>query len=533
MRKRTLLTGWSCVLLFVLLLLGTRLPTLTHEMRNHPDEHVFVQGSSSLADALLGEGAFTETKPYPEGAYFFFLPAQLLTRALPGELVAGENAQRIANRLSSVVYFALGVGIGSALLRKAFSRSSGALFGLILLFSLFQIEQSRYGTGEALSFFLLMLSLYLLYQWLRRDKILLLYLSAACIGFLGAVKYPLILFSALPLWTVLVKEKDRRKRLRHIGVGICVVLLAFLLLSPGIVRDPRYLLAVTKRELNAYMGGGNQTENGGVLNHLLSVCRYWFFYADLLLAPLFALVGWKAVAKTEENPPEVLLFRRILPSTAGVFLLYNLFVRTLFMRTLYPFFAVAALYTAIGLDSLLHARKPLCPKAWRRWLCAALVVLTMGRTVLYVQALLPDNASDRLDRQIALAREIVPEGPMIGLATDKYITGHKTVFAEKYPFVQTIPLQILRTEGFPTPRKGEIVITGPLDCGKAMPYVLPLSDKELSRFIDAWQAYRTQYSAYRIGQVYPAYYGWLFGFRINGVISEFDFPMNSVYAFPE
>ena len=71
MRRRGFLIALVCMLVPIAC---TRLPILTHEMRNHPDEHVFVQGATSLRDALLYGSEFTETKPYPEGSYFFYLP---------------------------------------------------------------------------------------------------------------------------------------------------------------------------------------------------------------------------------------------------------------------------------------------------------------------------------------------------------------------------------------------------------------------------------------------------------------------------
>ncbi len=505
---------WIFVLALLLAAALSRGLGLTHEMRNHPDEHVFVQGASSMAQEFLGTGEFSEVKPYPEGAYFFFAPFQVFSQLF------GFDA-RVTNRVASVAYFSIAMLAGCALLRRISTPRAAGIFALLALFSLFHIEQSRYGTGESISFALLMLLLLCLWRYLSGEKNIWLWLSAILVGCLGAVKYPQIYFALLPLCAVFQKEKAAKVRAGLIFVGIAIVLGAFLLLSPGILADWRYLIDVSRRELKAYMLKGNVTEAGGPLNHLFSVLAYWLCYSDLLLAPVFAGIGLRACKRASETPARA-FFGKVLPIVAGGFLLYNLFVTALFMRTLYPFFAVALIYASIGLDRS-FAKSKLLP--------GLLLGLTILRACLYIGALAPENAAENLDKAIAQAQEIVQTDAITGLATDKYITGHRTVFAEKYPDAATISLKDLRENGFPDALTG-VVVTGSLENGKAMPYLFPIADKEIQAFIDGWIAFRDENAPYLVGRSYPAAYAPLFGFWINGVVSEFDFPMNFVYALP-
>jgi len=179
---------WLCAAALLALVLCTRLPILTHEMLNHPDEHVFVQGATSLRDVLLRGAEYTETKPYPEGSYFFFLPFQLLAWVI-GRLTGLAQDARVWNRIASLAYFGVGGLTGLMLLKKHFGGGkSMAVYTALLAFSLFHIEQSRYGTGDAISFALLMLTVYCTAQWTGGGKNVWLYASGVLLGFLGAVK---------------------------------------------------------------------------------------------------------------------------------------------------------------------------------------------------------------------------------------------------------------------------------------------------------------------------------------------------------
>ena len=516
---------WICLAAMLALIVLTRGMILTHEMVNHPDEHVFVQGATSLRDALLSGAEYTESKPYPEGSYFFFLPFQLLA-ALVGRISGVEQAARVWNRAASVVYFAIGSAAGFGILKKYMGGGKSlGFYALLAVFSLIHIEQSRYGTGDAISFALLMLLIGCVAGWMQGGKNTRLYAAAVLVGFLGAVKYPLLYFSLLPLAAVLVCRKDKKERVRLIAVGVALVGAGFLLLSPEVLKDPGYIIDVCRREIKAYMLMGNRSEVGGPINHIFAMLAYWLGYSDVLLAPVCAYFGLRAAlgSKEQQKTPVQLLFGVILPIIAAGFMAYNVFVTALFMRTLYPFFCIALLYAAKGLGEMAGKK---------RVLAGALVVLTVVRGALFMGAYLPENKADELDGYIAQAQKIAGEGRMIGLGTNRYVTGHWTDLRDKYPQMQLIELESLRTGVYPVLQKGDVLVTGPLEMARAKPYVFPIADGEVQACIDGWAQFKEDYAQYFIGRTYPAWYAPAFGFWINGVVSEFDFPMNFVYAVP-
>lgn len=520
MRRRGFLIALVCMLV---LIACTRLPILTHEMRNHPDEHVFVQGATSLRDALLYGSEFTETKPYPEGSYFFYLPFQLLA-ALVGRLSGIEQNARVWNRIAAVFYFALGGAAGLKILQKHFGGGKALfVYALLLAFSLLHMEQSRFGTGDAISFALLMLMIHCTAAWVCGGRVLWLYAAAVLVGALGAVKYPQLFFALVPLGAVLTSRKGARQRWGLVAAGVGLVCLGFLALSPGVVKDIGYIIDVTRLEIKAYMLMGNRSEVGGPLNHAFAVLMYWLGYSDLLLAPVFAVFGLRAVLKKGERTPEKAFFGIVLPAAAGLFLLYNLFVTALFMRTLYPFFGIALLYTAAGAAKLLESR---------RALAGALVGLTVLRGCILFGAYLPQTQAQKLDGYIEQAQQVSGGGRMIGLITNRYMTGHWTEFMEKYPQIELVELDELRRGEYPEMESGDIVVTGPLEMARAKPYLFPISDEGGQACIDGWAKFKQENAEHYIGQSYPQWYAPLFGFWINGVVAEFDFPMNFVYAAP-
>jgi len=516
---------WICLAAMLGLIVLTRALGLTHEMVNHPDEHVFVQGSASLCGALLDGTEFTETKPYPEGSYFFFLPFQMLA-ALIGRMSGAEQAVRVWNRAAAVVYYCIGSALGWGILKKYFGGGKSLwMYALLAVFSLIHIEQSRFGTGDAISFALLMGVIDCTAGWIKGGKNARLYVAAVLVGFLGAVKYPLLYFSLVPLAAVLLCRRGKKERAGLIAAGVALVGAGFLALSPGILKDLGYIIDVCRREIKAYMLMGNRTEVGGPVNHIFAMIVYWLGYSDALLAPVCAAVGIKAVLRRKdgEKTPLQAFFGMILPLIAAGFMAYNVFVTALFMRTLYPFFCIALLYAAKGLGEMWGSR---------RLLAGALIALTVLRGAVFIGAYIPENKAAELDGYIAAAQEIAPDGRMIGLGTNRYVTGHWTELRDKYPQMHLIELESLRTGEYPVLQSGDIVVTGPLEMARAKPYVFPITDGEVQACIDGWARFKEDYAANFVGRTYPGWYAPLFGFWINGVVSEFDFPMNFVYAVP-
>ena len=150
--------AWTAVLV-LLLILFTRMISLTYQIDIHPDEYKFAKATDSLMNAILEPGAsFTEEKEYPEGAYYFHLPFHFAGLLLE-KLMGLEYDMAVCGRVSSVFYFCLAVLLGMKLLVKHMKAPPSAqlLFGLSMCFSLFFLEHSRYGTGDMISLFLIFL----------------------------------------------------------------------------------------------------------------------------------------------------------------------------------------------------------------------------------------------------------------------------------------------------------------------------------------------------------------------------------------
>ena len=147
----------------VLLILFTRLISVHHNINLHPDEPVFYKAADSLMRYLTGSAdAYTEIKEYPEGAIVLQLPFHIVAAAIYN-LFGKKLSMQLCGRVASIFYFCCGAICGMIIEYRHFgkNRKSVLAYGLILLFSIMHIEQSRYGTGDAISFFLIMLILQL------------------------------------------------------------------------------------------------------------------------------------------------------------------------------------------------------------------------------------------------------------------------------------------------------------------------------------------------------------------------------------
>lgn len=128
----------------------------------------------------------------------FQVPFHLLEQLLCSLTGQPENA-RLWGRIASVFYFSLGCVLGALVLYRYFGKKPGmvALYAVIMTFSLFHIEQSRYGTGDAISFFLLTAAVFASALFLEKDKKWFLFLSGFAVGALGRRQIPAVVLSSL------------------------------------------------------------------------------------------------------------------------------------------------------------------------------------------------------------------------------------------------------------------------------------------------------------------------------------------------
>ncbi len=510
------------ILAAIVIITVTRGISVSHEMFNHPDEVVFIEASASLAGlALNSTGEFKEYKPYPQGSFIFYAPFQILAKAMNSVF-----PERLFNRIGAIIYFMIGCILGIRLVQRIFGKSAATCYLLLVCFSLFHIEQSRYGTGDAISFALLMIVVYTTFLYLTAPKqqVVCILISFIFTGFLASIKYPLLYFCAIPIsGVVLRRTKGLLNRGLTITAGMLLAVLAFWLFSPGVAKDIGYLKTVVDRETKAYLHGGNQTELGGLWNHIFQVLCYWTLYSDILFSPLFCFIGVKCIRGRAQAKAESVFFSIILPIILLLFLLYNLFVKLLALRTLYPFFCLSLIYVARGLSEALKHKK---------LITMALIAVMIVRGLFYVYVMIPYSNAEYLTGCIEQAIDISGGKRIIGLALDTFVTGKGLDDIEYVQEAQSVELSDLKQNGFPTPQAGDVVITGSLEFGKAAPYLFDIDEPDVERLIEGWQSYKARFKNAYVGQSYPQYYGLLFGFWVKGTnVSEFDFPMNYVYAF--
>lgn len=239
----------AVILLMLVLIAVTRGLCLTHNMFKHPDEHVFFLAADNLASCWLGEAEeYEEVKEYPEGAIVLQAPfhaaAHIAAQALhktTDPLVLG----RLSGRAAAVFYFSAGACMGALVLWRFLSRrrSALAIYAATIVFSLMHLEQSRYGTGDAVSFCLLMVIVLLSALSLNGGKRPAASLAAAFFlsGLLCAVKYPQLLFVCIPAAAAgrYLKGKPAARKTLLVMAAIIFTAAGFLLFSPKVLSDPQ------------------------------------------------------------------------------------------------------------------------------------------------------------------------------------------------------------------------------------------------------------------------------------------------------
>lgn len=158
----------------------TRGISVRHRLMEHPDEFVFYSSSEILMlDLFFDDGPYEPIKPYPEGAFVFRLPFQLLARQY--QLYEDyEQSVALWGRIASVFYYSVGCVLGLWIVYHVLrgGYTGAIIFALGVIFGLFQIEQSRYGTFDPVSFMLLLLIIFLCARYLRKQREIYLMLAA-------------------------------------------------------------------------------------------------------------------------------------------------------------------------------------------------------------------------------------------------------------------------------------------------------------------------------------------------------------------
>jgi len=487
----------------------TRLLTLRHGLKLHPDEIVFFSSASSL----FFNSPYHVYKLYPEGAFLLQMPFQMVRQLILLVMQYGDGAQlygaHIMGRFAAVCYFSLGAVLGCTFLYQIQKKNLPiVLFAGMIVFSLFQIEQSRYGTGEAPSFFLMLAILNLLLLYLRSNKAWPLYLAAFATGVLGAVKYPQLYFILLPIGAACLNRRSNKTLAINIPVVILCTLAGLICFSPSLLK-PGFLSQVISRETNAYLANPNIVSAGTPLGHLLSLSIYHLFYADVPFAPIFAVVGVITLFKRSEQKNSRALFAVFVPLVFVGFFVYNLFITTLFFRTYYLYFCLFMLYSAIGLSEL-FAKKRIKPLIL---VLLCIMVLRGG----YLTALLAQPQKEA--GAVLYSHEKWSEQATVTFAGLGFVNGDIPSQATQLGMNDTF---ITKT---PSLDESEFCIFGGYEYAIARNRIFEIKDADVLRATNGWNTFKEQNEQYRFDQLYPDYYYYLFGYWLEG-------SMGTLYEFP-
>ena len=487
----------------------TRLLTLRHGLKLHPDEIVFFSSASSL----FINSPYHVYKLYPEGAFLLQMPFQMARQFVLLLMHYGDGAQlygaHMTGRFAAVFYFSLGAVLGCTFLYQIQKKNLPiVLFAGMIVFSLFQIEQSRYGTGEAPSFFLMMAVLNLLVLYLRSNKVWLLYVAAFATGVLGAVKYPQLYFILLPIGAACLNRRSNKSLAINIPIVVLCTLAGLICFSPSLLK-PGFLSQVISRETNAYLANPNIVSAGTPLGHLISLTIYHLFYADVPLAPVFAIVGVIALFKQSEKKNSRALFAVFVPLVFVGFFVYNLFITTLFFRTYYLYFCLFMLYSAIGLAEL-FAKKHIKP------LIIALLCVMVLRGG-YLTALLAQAQKEA--GAVLYSNENWSEESTVTFAGLGFVNGDIPAQATQLGMNDTF---ITKT---PSLEDSEFCVFGGYEYAIARNRIFEIKDANVRSATNGWNTFKEQNEQYLFDQLYPDYYYYLFGYWLEG-------SMGTLYEFP-
>ena len=520
------------VFLFFLAILGTRIVTMRHGMSLHADEGAFFKSASSV---VYPDYSFRQFMNYPGGAFVFQMPFQFFGRIfaqMSGEQNEGDNAEitmqtmQEAGRAASIFYFSVGFLLGAVLLWRNFGRQRRAviLYGLMMLFSIFHIEQSRYGTGDAITFFVLMVILYAIDLFLRENDRFYLYFASFCVGSLMAIKFPLIFFLLYPGAALVLhqrhKDTPKSSLLKPWLLMSLFCVIGLLLFSPQFWIDPTFFMKTFFHEFGSYVIRGNPAFVGSPLNHIVSVLTYQLLYADFPLALPLAIYGCIMRHQNDrEHTASSLFYTFVVPAGIVLFLSYNIFARILTMRTLYPYFFLCAFYTAYGAAQLL-AR----PKA--KWGIIALTAMMVLRGGYFVYALSPAAPNPSV-LEILQSHPKWNERAGTVMLTNRCLSGTdiQDISLRKFMY-PSMPFM----EKIPSVRPGEFLVSGPERFGDSQKRLVSSGRAEVDRMYPNWEVFRAENAPYLIGTPYPDIYHYLFGSWVLGTsLVHYEFPTNHIY----
>ena len=515
------------VMAMVVLIVLTRALTISHNMELHADEHVFYTAAQSLKGYLSGSSPiYEEVKEYPEGAIVMQLPFHIMT-AVINRLFNCSITPQLSGRIAAVFYFTAGAVLGCIILYRYFSQKPlyMMLYSLILVFSIRHIIQSRYGTADAITLFLLMAVLLLTAESMTRIHCYR-YLFAAffAAGALGASKYPLFFFAAIPVYgmVVLFKQTAREKRILITLAALAFLYFGFAVLSPKAAFDPMYIWRASTREIGAYMASGGTSLFEAVWTRFMSILTYSMLYSGFPLAPIFFIIGARYMRLAcDKGKSAQRLFAMVIPILTAIFFTYNLFVSLLVFRTYYPFFFISDLYAVMAIGRWAETGKI------KRFAVCLLTVIMLARSIYFIYLL-----SDRNDK--THVAELISNVVDDEWSTTTILSGYVILPDDynTYPGLSIIDSddeRFLDSEGIAL-TEGELFIAGARDFtvySRCFNFLPSLYDDNVDSL--SWIAFRNANSQYYAGALYPDYIYYLFGYWLMGNDGCYEFPAFRVF----
>ncbi|MDR0220446.1 MAG: hypothetical protein LBI54_03450 [Lachnospiraceae bacterium] len=504
--------------------------SMWHEMELHPDEAFFYNSASSV---VSGDYSFKSVKAnpdyvynYPNGALVFQMPFQF-AGAIEGAVSQGGLGSQAWGRIAAIFYFSAACFLGGIILYRNFGQKPLAVFfyALTMVFSLFHIEQSRYGTGDAISFFVLMVILYAIDIFFREGDGFYLYFAAFFTGALAAVKFPLLFFIIYPLCAYFIKAKQTGQKKSPLKAFSCIfvfALLGLLLFSPQWFVDKTFFMKAFFSELEPWVLGGNGLYADAPVNNFLYLLLYQLLYADFpLAAPLLIFGVATRYRQDKEQAFPHAFYALVLPVSIFLFFFYNLFATAVAFRTYYPYFCLCAFFTSYALSELFSQKK-------LRPVIIALSVFMALRGMFFVYALTEKSREEAIVAALT-QHEAWDDRRMVVVygSPDAYIPREAAIPQRKYAYGWAD--LYLRYPEAPLLLPGEFGVTAAYEYGMAKTSIFR-ARKEKERFRESWVAFREQMKDYVIGVSYPLYYHYIFGGWVPGsALAEFEFPVNYIY----
>lgn len=517
----------AVIFLFALIII-TRLATIPAHLYVYPDEVVFNVSAYRLSRFLIGSiDSYVPYKPYPEGGFTLQVPLQLMG-AVVGRLLHTQVPDRILGRATSVCFFIAGAAIGVSILRRRFPEKKtgvSVFYLLIMLFGLMHIEQSRYGIGNAPSYFFLMLLVFLTDYALCpcRHPRLTAFLAYMSAGALASLKYPQVYFVIIPFWAFCAGKGWKSKSvLKEITFALAGILLGFSLLSPKSLVEPIFIYKAIVSETNAYVI--NPAAVRDVWGHITEWLLYEHFYAGMPLLPFVILLPLiqKSGSRTS---PEVLLYQRIIPIAVCIFVFYNLFAKLFALRNLYPAMVLCDLYAAAAAAKLFSGSRR------SRAAVVALTAVMCLRGAYYDYALCTDDPYGHFDRIMSETDSDPYED--LTVLTPGWLGFDREAFSDLYTYIDLTDDRFAAEEGFAL-QKGEFFVSACQEYYYCSHYPFERKTPQRIELCRRWERFKEVNAAYKIEEYYPRHYYYVFGYWIPGTTGAgVEFPMHIFYRNPK